>query len=1280
MACYYLVISSTHLSNGHFRTIKGVFKGPLRKPGTSSLPGYAEKGKSIANALEDLKANFYCELCDKQYHKHKEFDNHINSYDHAHKQRLKELKQREFARNVASKSWKDEKKQEKALKRLHQLAELRKQQDCVSDKGPVCKEPRLRSTENAIFPSKDGRTSNSRCTFVCKGEPVSSSAIAENKEDILFGRDIMNKSRCCYVGNQTQLSFTNNSSVNNRTGVSFCFSKKALQKLDSSASVFNESTEDINDCSQFFNHKAKQMSVSFRHYAHLDDDAGENNTLTLHEKTDKSTPVHVPADEELFEDDDGGSKEQTVVQNEIAQSNLNIKPQSSDVSFNEACKQIENQNIFSRSEENCEISEDKDCTTKRSYQETPSNKHSDVDAVLIHHPSEDLSQKNNKNEVTCNLNVQYLDAPYDPELSCSSNVQYLDAPNQSAQSLNKCTEPIISEPLNGSVQTSAPSCLSVLSKDGSTTLQWPKELLLFTKSEPSISYACNPLYFDFKCSRKYTAGEASERISSTNEEQEDQKTAKEKQTDLESEPDSQPVKPKREKLISKDNLIKDSKLYSSYRAEKKITQKQMNDNVAQNSIDQSGTPNYVARKGQHSRKRKHSVQNWLGNCQDSVQRTDENNLVFRENSKSKNPKSSGDNLFSMIGKAEHMDWCSSYHKYKNIGIGQSENDSWDSTSDKNSSCSTVSSLENDTSPESSSQNSESKTIYEYSDSSMSVGSKHRHHRSSIIGKHNSDRSRERRKHHHSEGSDQEKVYKCRNVKHKLLKKVSRNQCQGDQLCYKHARQQQCPRKNDKNIKNSLCGRQAENKGCSNLSNSGEISEETTGSLSVQRCSQTGEMCNAIEKEKTTYKCYSQNIVSLSGKYCDRTSENIVNHIIVEEKKTLIAELILETGHSTKAEETKMTSAEFSEGGAMEIKEHSESFLAVEFPSAHETTILPLQENGTNDVLENGLLESKTDELNAYKVTVTTNDKNCVFENIIHMDTESRTPNIPNSIVEQPKQHGEVHPIMQSSDQRHFNVPCPLPSLRHLSENTSQMTKEEENKNGHIVNIKTNPVEENVKCFYDITMQDSFKAEKHQRVCHKTTSPPLTQQPITFSPDEVDKYRQLQLQAQQHMQKQRLSKHFKGLPSMGSSVFSAANTIQPVSVHHHPSITTIHHALMQRYAVTASMHPPPNHFPLPQLNPFPQPHFSPIALSSLTPTLFPAQPTFLASHPLHLVSATAIHPAPLTFQAIPHTALIPAIFTSHPNTGMSPAIHLPPLIHPFFQGQEFHPLSGTNQSH
>ncbi|XP_066300114.1 G patch domain-containing protein 8-like isoform X2 [Branchiostoma lanceolatum] len=87
----------------------------------------AEKERAIAEALKDLKDNFYCELCDKQYYKHQEFDNHINSYDHAHKQRLKDLKAREFGRNVSSKWRKEEKKREKEMRRLHELAEQRAQ-------------------------------------------------------------------------------------------------------------------------------------------------------------------------------------------------------------------------------------------------------------------------------------------------------------------------------------------------------------------------------------------------------------------------------------------------------------------------------------------------------------------------------------------------------------------------------------------------------------------------------------------------------------------------------------------------------------------------------------------------------------------------------------------------------------------------------------------------------------------------------------------------------------------------------------------------------------------------------------------------------------------------------------------------------------------------------------------------------------------------------------------------------------------------------------------------
>ncbi|KAF7239434.1 hypothetical protein EYD10_13878 [Varanus komodoensis] len=41
----------------------------------------------------------------------------------------------------------------------------------------------------------------------------------------------------------------------------------------------------------------------------------------------------------------------------------------------------------------------------------------------------------------------------------------------------------------------------VLNKHGSTILQWPSEMLIYTNTEPSISYSCNPLCFDFRSSR-----------------------------------------------------------------------------------------------------------------------------------------------------------------------------------------------------------------------------------------------------------------------------------------------------------------------------------------------------------------------------------------------------------------------------------------------------------------------------------------------------------------------------------------------------------------------------------------------------------------------------------------------------------------------------------------------------------------------------------------------------------------------------------------------------------
>ncbi|KAM8827011.1 uncharacterized protein znf804b isoform 1-T1 [Synchiropus picturatus] len=226
MACYYLVISSTHLRNGHFRRVKGVFRGPLC-PGAGDSPEQAER------AVEDLKALYYCELCDKQYLRHQEFDNHINSYDHAHKQRLKELKQREFARNVASKTWKEQRKQEKALRRLHQQASHRvAERNCgVRSAVRVVNKPQSCEIERRERGPEDRGTSSAAQALARCGAPTQ---LATSPEPSTFPASHAAKP----PSHQAQRG-----RVGGRLGVSFCFSRKG-PRLEPSASVFSDHEEE----------------------------------------------------------------------------------------------------------------------------------------------------------------------------------------------------------------------------------------------------------------------------------------------------------------------------------------------------------------------------------------------------------------------------------------------------------------------------------------------------------------------------------------------------------------------------------------------------------------------------------------------------------------------------------------------------------------------------------------------------------------------------------------------------------------------------------------------------------------------------------------------------------------------------------------------------------------------------------------------------------------------------------------------------------------------------
>ena len=73
----------------------------------------AARKQDIAEAVQRENAAFYCDICDKQYAKVMEFENHLSSYDHHHKKRFRDMQQEQRARARASKEASGTKRKER---------------------------------------------------------------------------------------------------------------------------------------------------------------------------------------------------------------------------------------------------------------------------------------------------------------------------------------------------------------------------------------------------------------------------------------------------------------------------------------------------------------------------------------------------------------------------------------------------------------------------------------------------------------------------------------------------------------------------------------------------------------------------------------------------------------------------------------------------------------------------------------------------------------------------------------------------------------------------------------------------------------------------------------------------------------------------------------------------------------------------------------------------------------------------------------------------------------
>ncbi|TRY97520.1 hypothetical protein DNTS_000324, partial [Danionella cerebrum] len=179
-------------------------------------------------------------------------------------------------------------------------------------------------------------------------------------------------------------------------------------------------------------------------------------------------------------------------------------------------------------------------------------------------------------------------------------------------------------------------------------------------------------------------------------------------------------------------------------------------------------------------------------------------------------------------------------------------------------------------------------------------------------------------------------------------------------------------------------------------------------------------------------------------------------------------------------------------------------------------------------------------------------------------------------------------------------------------------------------------------------------------CAKCSAAPISGKPITFTEDEIEKYRQLQLQAQQHIEQQRHLQEQESADMTQSPNPPDQTSCLPFTMFQPSQINTPHPSPVALL--------PPVHLPLSYFGP------------PVSAALFPALPaTVLAGRPIQLFPASSLHPihAPrLTLHALHPSTLLPSMLSPVPMAAATAAavasastLQIHPLLHPLFCSQD-----------
>ncbi|NXA43012.1 GPTC8 protein, partial [Eudromia elegans] len=1357
---------------------------------------YVDKEKAIAKALEDLRANFYCELCDKQYQKHQEFDNHINSYDHAHKQRLKDLKQREFARNVSSRSRKDERKQEKALRRLHELAEQRRQPECAPGSGPMFRTTTVAVDEEA---GDDDDSAANSSSFV---------QISGQATDMTVDRGFLNTGQVGGTVASNQLPMQTAQAISfgikntlgaplQKIGVSFSFAKKTPVKLETIASVFKDHVE---ESSSGDGTKADEKGS----------DSGGPQKSGEGESTNSSDGK---AEEDEQHDKDGGSLATTLsklkkmrredgpmaVEPEyyhyIPPAHCKVKPNFQFLLFMKSTEQTEAENV----------------NKKTSHEIKKGNSPKPKPGKHTEKAAESTGQQKEQSAAEPAAQPSKAEPKEAPEkagvpenkLLMESNPPEPDAAREAPQPVPSCKD--VTE---GPKHPTGPF-FPVLSKDESTTLQWPSELLIFTKAEPSVSYSCNPLYFDFKLSRNKDAkakgaekskdpgGLCKENLQAP--ESSDISKAKEGEGPA----NSSAVKMENKSLSSCSSQFKpECGLASVSKAEGDDGSK----NVASKSKSEKSHKHKKKKKhkksGRHKRKHKEETEEKSRKVDPGEEKPKKRKRHKHRRGKSSlcaepermlkaelpedcghfprkrrcPPESQRKSLSAEEGgsgkKEEGGNSCQEHGGKKHKGdalqvaaasrrrcsapaLGRPGHRSRPSSGDCDSDegargkrCRQKSPSRDSEDYESGSEPSRSRSrsargnssqrSYSSSSDASSEHSRYSRRRSYSDDSYSdySDRSRchSKRSHDSDDESDytrpKRRKYSSSEDDYSSSRSRSRSRTRSPRgrsstRSRGRTRSSSCSRSRSKRRSRSVTGRSwkrsrsysrdrsrsARSHSQRSLSRKGSRGHESpeerrSGRRDFIRSKiyrsqsphyfRAGRNEGSVKKEDSKGEdlkgsgSLSQNSSS-SG--TGRASESDCSP---EERNSVTAKLLLEKVQSRKVEKKPCVAEEVLVEGnkvGIKLKDPPQGYFGPKLPpSLGNKPVLPLigklptvrkpnakryEESGLERDEERELSDSEhapqaLEEAQAgsqallEEAVMVIQDK--PLEEPKREEPAEELPSLPLKAPALPECFGSGDLVMPPS---FLPAPSDGAALEPMDGGSQRVPVE-----GSLV-----PLVPDVEHFPGYAPARGEPSGEAERDGEDAALAPLESQPITFTPEEMEKYSKLQQAAQQHIQQQLLAKQVKAFPA-SAALAPAAPALQPIHIQQPAaaatSITTVQHAILQHHAAAAAaaigIHPHPQ--PLAQVHHIPQPHLTPISLSHLTHSIIPGHPaTFLASHPIHIIPASAIHPGPFTFHPVPH-ALYPTLLAPRPAAAAAAtALHLHPLLHPIFSGQDLqHPPS------